>query len=104
MTLPHAFQQTRLHLIHSETFPAEAARSRREFIAPTHAKGNVHATLWIRFRDYCRARWVRRNELDHSIRGPGGSEHPRWEFDYESGYRFGSHVSSPSEDSAPQWR
>lgn len=106
MAMPHAFKQTRLHLVRSEEFPTGAARHRCELIAPVDATAHIGATLWKRLRNYCRVRRFWRNELDHighSIHRLGGSERTRWVFDYESGYRFGSHMFSPGEYGAPHY-
>jgi hypothetical protein len=105
MATQHAFQQIRLHLVHLEEFPTRAARHRCGAVA-TNAGGHIYAKLWGRFRNYRRARRLWRNELDHidsSIRGSGGSEHPCWVFDYESGYRFGSYMFLPGEYDAPRY-
>jgi hypothetical protein len=101
MAIQHTFQQIRLHLVHLKKFPTGVARHRCEVIASTDAKGHTHVKLWRRFRNYCCAR--RPWHVDPSIRGPGGSEHPRWVFDHESGYRFSPHMFLPSEYDAPRY-
>jgi hypothetical protein len=100
MAKQHAFQQIRLRLVHLEELPTAAARHRCEVIA-TNARGHIYAKLWGRFRNYCRAR--RLWHVGSSIRGPGGSEHPRWVFDHESGYRFGSRIFSSGEYDVPRY-
>ena len=108
MKLPHEFKRIRLHLARSKEFPNGSTRHGYEFVAPLDAKGHIDPHLWQKHRDRCRVRrfWNGEDEKFGSVvHKPGGAEHARWVFDYdttrtdddESGYRFGGHVFSPGE-------
>jgi hypothetical protein len=107
-TLPHAFKRIRLNLARSREFPEGSARHGYEFVAPLDAKGHIDLKLWQEHRAHCRVRrfWNGEDEqIGQLAHKPGGAEHARWVFDYdttrtdddESGYRFGTHVFVPGE-------
>src|SRR5690242_4121641 len=108
MTLPHVLKRIRLHLARSKEFPSGSARHGYEFVAPLDHNGRIDAHLWQKYHDHC---GVRRfwgdgdDQIGRLIHKPGGSEHARWVFDYDSrsdeddeaGYRFGAHRFVPGE-------
>ena len=107
-TLPHTFKRIRLNLARSKEFPQGSERHGYEFVAPLDDKGHIDVTLWRQHKDNCRVRRFWEGEDDQVgfvVHKPGGPEHARWIFDYnsarvdddESGYRFGSHVFRPGE-------
>jgi hypothetical protein len=102
MKLPHEFKRIRLNLARSKEFPNGSTRHGYEFVAPLDVKGHIDARLWHEHRDHCRVRRFWNDEDDEIgflVHKPGGAEHARWVFDYdssttdddESGYRFASH-------------
>jgi len=107
MNLPHALKQIRLELARSKEFPAGSASRGYEFIAPLDQDGHIDAALWNKHREHCRVRrfWDGEDDIGRLIRLPGGEEHARWVFDYDSsrpdddeaGYRFGAHAFLPGE-------
>jgi hypothetical protein len=100
--LPHAFKRIRLELARSKDFPDGSATRGYEFVAPLSPNGYINPTLWQKYREHCRVSrfWDDEQETGWLLHKPGGAEHARWIFDYdsgvehddESGYRFGSHV------------
>jgi hypothetical protein len=108
MTLPHVLKRIVLHLARSKQFPEGSARRGYEFVAPLDAKGHIDPLLWHQHQDRCRVRRFWEGEDDMVGRlahKPGGAEHARWVFDYDSdsdtddeaGYRFGAHAFAPGE-------
>jgi hypothetical protein len=108
MTLPHTLKRIRLHLARSKAFPEGSSRHGYEFVAPIDAKGHIDPELWRQHREHCRVRrfWDGEPEQVGRLRHmPGGAEHARWVFDYdtsradddEAGYRFGAHAFVPGE-------
>jgi hypothetical protein len=108
MTLPHVLKRIVLHLARSKQFPEGSARRGYEFVAPLDAKGHIDPLLWHQHQDHCRVRRFWEGEDDMVGRlahKPGGAEHARWVFDYDSdsdtddeaGYRFGAHAFAPGE-------
>lgn len=108
MNLPHTFKRIRLHLARSSEFPSGSAHHGYEFVAPLDTRGHIDAKLWEKYRDHCRVKrfWEGHGEqVGRLVHMPGGAEHARWVFDYdssrvdddESGYRFGTHVFAPGE-------
>lgn len=108
MTLPHTLKRIRLHLARSKAFPEGSSRHGYEFVAPIDAKGHIDPVLWRQHREHCRVRrfWDGEPEQVGRLRHmPGGAEHARWVFDYdtsradddEAGYRFGTHAFVPGE-------
>jgi hypothetical protein len=108
MTLPHTLKRIRLHLARSKAFPEGSSRHGYEFVAPIDAKGHIDPELWRQHREHCRVRrfWDGEPEQVGQLRHmPGGAEHARWVFDYdtsradddEAGYRFGAHAFVPGE-------
>jgi hypothetical protein len=108
MSLPHAFKRIRLELARSKEFPAGSANHGYEFVAPLDAEGHIDPVLWQAERDHCRVRrfWHGQDDsIGRLVHKPGGSEHARWVFDYDSsrldddeaGYRFGAHRFVPGE-------
>ena len=108
MTLPHALKRIKLHLARSKDFPSGSASHGYEFVAPLDAKGHIDPQLWQKYREHCGVRrfWNDDDEqIGRLVHKPGGAEHARWVFDYdtarsdddESGYRFGGHAFAPGE-------
>ncbi len=108
MALPHSFKRILLHLARTKEFPSGSAEHGYDLVAPLDAKGHIDVETWKSHRDQCRVRRFWRGEDDQVgrlIHKPGGSEHARWVFDYdtsrvdddEAGYRFGAHVFAPGE-------
>jgi hypothetical protein len=108
MALPHAFKRIRLVLARSKEFPTGSTRHGYEFMAPLDAQGHIDPKLWQQYRNQCRVRrfWEGRpDEIGFVVHKPGGQEHGRWIFDYdstradddESGYRFGAHAFAAGE-------
>ena len=107
-TLPHTFKRIRLNLARSKEFPQGSDKHGYEFVAPLDAGGHIDAALWQKDREHCRVRrfWEGEDdEIGMVVHKPGGPEHARWVFDYdtarsdddESGYRFGVHAFAPGE-------
>jgi hypothetical protein len=107
-TLPHTFKRIRLNLARSKEFPQGSARHGYEFVAPLDDKGHIDVAFWRQHKDNCRVRrfWEGEDdEVGFLVHKPGGPEHARWIFDYnssradddESGYRFGAHPFRPGE-------
>jgi hypothetical protein len=106
--LPHVLKRIRLNLARSREFPLGSDKHGYEFVAPLDASGHIDAALW---RQHCQHCGVRRfwqgqdDEVGRLVHKPGGPEHARWVFDYDStseeddeaGYRFGHHVFRPGE-------
>jgi hypothetical protein len=103
MALPHVLKRIRLNLARSKEFPAGSPRHGYEFVAPLDNKGHIDLKLWQQHRDHCRVRrfWNGEPEqIGRLVHKPGGQEHARWVFDYdtarsdddEAGYRFGAHA------------
>jgi hypothetical protein len=107
MTLPHEFKRIRLNLARSKEFPSGSERHGYEFVAPLDAAGHIDPNLWHQHRELCGVRrfWGNDDEIGHLVHKPGGTEHARWAFHYDSapedndeaGYRFGAHVFAPGE-------
>jgi hypothetical protein len=108
MTLPHVLKRIKLHLARSKEFPSGSARHGYEFVAPLDSKGHIDPQLWQKYREHCGVRrfWNGDDEqIGRLVHKPGGAEHARWVFDYdtarsdddESGYRFGVHAFAPGE-------
>jgi hypothetical protein len=108
MTLPHTLKRIRLHLARSKEFPSGSGRHGYEFVAPLDQKGHIDAELWQKHRQHCGVRRFWNGDADQIgrlVHKPGGAEHARWIFDYdtsrtdddEAGYRFGAHVFAPGE-------
>jgi hypothetical protein len=108
MNLPHALEQIRLELARSKEFPSGSSSHGYEFVAPLNEHGHIDAALWSRCREQCRVRrfWDGEDDvIGRLVRLPGGNEHARWVFDYDSkrrdddeaGYRFGAHIFAPGE-------
>ncbi len=108
MTLPHVLKRIKLHLARSKEFPSGSARHGYEFVAPLNSKGHIDPQLWQKYREHCGVRRFWNDDDDqigHLVHKPGGAEHARWVFDYdtarsdddESGYRFGVHAFAPGE-------
>jgi hypothetical protein len=108
MKLSPAFKRIRLDLARSKEFPVGSARHGYEFVAPLDAKGHIDARLWEQHRDHCGVRRFWEGEDDQVgrlVHKPGGAEHARWVFDYdtstteddEAGYRFAAHAFVPGE-------
>ncbi len=108
MTLPHTLKRIRLHLARSKEFPSGSGRHGYEFVAPLDQKGHIDAQLWQKYREHCGVRRFWSGDADQIgrlVHKPGGAEHARWVFDYdtrttdddEAGYRFGGHVFAPGE-------
>ena len=105
--LPHMFKRIRLNLARSKEFPSGSARHGYEFVAPLDALGHIDPGPWHQHRDHCRVRrfWGADEEVGYLVHKPGGPEHARWLFDYDSsrddddeaGYRFASHAFRPGE-------
>src|SRR5262249_32433592 len=101
MPLPHDFKRIKLNLARSKEFPNGSFRHGYEFVAPLDSTGHIDLKLWRQHRDHCRVRrfWDDEEEqVGLLVHKPGGAEHARWVFDYdssssdddESGYRFAS--------------
>ena len=95
-----------LNLARSREFPAGSPRHGYDFISPLDAQGHIDPVLWKKYRDYCRVRrfWPGEDdEIGYLVHKPGGPEHARWIFVYnsgrndddEAGYRFGIHSFLP---------
>ena len=108
MALPHTFKRIRLNLARSKEFPAGSSHHGYEFVAPLDGNGHIDAALWRTHRENCRVRrfWAgQEDQTGQVVHKPGGQEHARWVFDYDSkrvdddeaGYRFGAHVFAPGE-------
>src|SRR6188474_3326285 len=108
MSLPPSLKRIRLSLARSSEFPSGSGRHGYEFVAPLDARGHIDAGLWEKHRDHCRVKrfWDgQADQIGRLVHKPGGSEHARWVFDYDSatvdddeaGYRFGAHVFAPGE-------
>jgi hypothetical protein len=108
MDLPQGFKRVRLQLARSPEFPAGSAGHGYELVVPLDSKGHIDAKLWDKHRDQCRVKRFWEGQADRNgylVHKPGGSEHARWIFDYDSrradddeaGYRFGAHVFAPGE-------
>lgn len=106
--LHHALKRIRLELARSKEFPSGSATRGYEFVAPLSANGHIDPKLWQEHRAHCGVRrfWDGEAEqIGRLVHKPGGSEHARWVFDYdtetsdddESGYRFGTHAFVPGE-------
>lgn len=101
-------KRIRLNLARSPEFPVGSAQHGYEFVAPLDADGHIDAAAWRGQRDRC---WVRRfwagepDQTGRLVHKPGGAEHARWVFDYdterdeddEAGYRFAAHAFVPGE-------
>ena len=108
MTLPHVLKRIRLNLARSKEFPSGSTEHGYEFVAPLDSKGHIDPELWQKYRTHC---GVRRfwngddDQIGRLVHKPGGAEHARWVFDYdtaradddEAGYRFGVHAFVPGE-------
>jgi hypothetical protein len=100
--LPHVLKRIRLNLARSKEFPSGSARHGYEFVAPLDASGHIVPALWHQHREHCRVRrfWGADEEIGYLVHKPGGPEHARWLFDYDSasedddeaGYRFAAHA------------
>lgn len=108
MALPHNFKRIVLNIARSKEFPSGSQRHGYEFVAPLDAAGHIDTKAWQTHRDNCRVRrfWDGEDDkIGRLVHKPGGSEHARWIFDYDSsrldddeaGYRFGAHVLAPGE-------
>ena len=108
MALPHELKRIRLNLARSKEFPTGSVKHGYEFVAPLDASGHIDPKLWQKYREHCGVRrfWVgEEDEIGRLVHKPGGNEHARWMFDYdtarsdddESGYRFGAHKFTPGE-------
>jgi hypothetical protein len=108
MSLPHLLKRVRLELARSKEFPMGSATRGYEFVAPLDAAGHIDPRLWQKYREHCGVRrfWNDEDEqVGRLVHKPGGAEHARWVFDYdtstteddEAGYRFGAHAFSPGE-------
>jgi hypothetical protein len=108
MTLPHLLKRIRLELARSKEFPMGSATRGYEFVAPLDRAGHIDPQLWQKYREHCGVRrfWDGDDEqVGQLVHKPGGAEHARWVFDYdtstteddEAGYRFGAHAFSPGE-------
>jgi hypothetical protein len=108
MTLPHLLKRVRLELARSKEFPMGSATRGYEFVAPLDGSGHIDPQLWQKYREHCGVRrfWDGDDEqVGRLVHKPGGAEHARWVFDYdtstteddEAGYRFGAHAFSPGE-------
>jgi hypothetical protein len=102
-----------LNLARSREFPDGSSRHGYDFIAPLD-QGHIDPVLWLKYRDYCPVRrlWEGEDdEIGRLVHRPGGAEHGRWVFAYnsddddddEAGYKFGTHAfcrasTSPSAD------
>src|SRR5258708_39336551 len=76
-----------LNLARSREFPYGSPRHGYDFIAPLDAEGHIDPLLWKKYRDYCRVRrfWEgEEDEVGRLLHKPGGAEHSRWVFDYNS--------------------
>ena len=108
MSLPHLLKRVRLELARSKEFPMGSATRGYEFVAPLDGSGHIDPQLWQKYREHCGVRrfWDGDDEqVGRLVHKPGGAEHARWVFDYdtstteddEAGYRFGAHAFSPGE-------
>ena len=108
MSQPHALKRIRLQLARSKEFPNGSNRHGYEFVAPLDSEGHIDPHLWQQYRDQCRVRrfWNGQpEEIGRVVHKPGGAEHARWVFDYdtqrtdddEPGYRFGAHAFKTGE-------
>jgi hypothetical protein len=106
--LPHALKRIRLNLARSKQFPDGSSRHGYEFVAPLDAQGHIDPDMWRQYRNHCHVRrfWgSEEEEIGQLVHRPGGKEHARWMFDYDSsaedddeaGYRFASHMFQPGE-------
>jgi len=97
-----------LTLARSRDFPDGSSRHGYDFIAPLDPQGHIDPVLWRKYRDYCRVRrfWEgEEDEIGYLVHKPGGAEHARWVFAYnsdddgddEAGYKFGVHAFLPGE-------
>src|SRR4029453_2426655 len=93
----------RFFVARSKEFPSGSRRHGYELVAPLDEFGHIDLQLWHRYRDHCRVRRFWQGEDDQIgrlVHKPGGAEHARWVFDYDServdddetGYRFGTHT------------
>ena len=99
--LPHDLKKIRLELARSKDFPDGSATRGYEFVAPLDPIGHIDPSLWQKYREHCRVVrfWGDKEETGRLLHKPGGAEHARWIFDYDSsaeaddepGYRFGAH-------------
>ena len=97
--LPHALKRIRLEFARSREFPNGSASHGYEFVAPLDADAHIERTLWHIYREHCRVQrfWGDDEDVGKLVHKPGGPEHARWVFDYdsalrhdgESGYHFG---------------
>jgi hypothetical protein len=100
--LPHSFKTIRLELARSKDFPNGSAIRGYEFVAPLDPSGHIDPALWQKYREHCRVLrfWGDDKQRGRLLHKPGGAEHARWIFDYdtstnaddEPGYRFGAHA------------
>lgn len=108
MMLSHTFKRVRLNLARSKEFPEGSPAYGYEFVAPLDAQGHIDPKLWKEKREHCRVRrfWNGEGEqIGWLVHKPGGAEHARWVFDYdstrsdddESEYQFGGHAFVPGE-------
>jgi hypothetical protein len=97
-----------LNLARSREFPDGSLRHGYDFIAPLDPQGHIDPVLWRKYRDYCRVRrfWEgEEDEIGRLVHKPGGAEHGRLVFAYnsdgndddEAGYKLGAHAFLPGE-------
>ena len=87
MTLPHVLKRIKLHLARSKDFPSGSASHGYEFVAPLDSKGHIDPQLWQKYREHCGVRrfWNGDEEqIGRLVHKPGGAEHARWVFDYDT--------------------
>lgn len=107
MAFPKELKRIRLHLARSKQYPLGSAQHGYEFVAPLDDDGHIDPHLWQKYREHCGVKrfWGGDEEIGRLVHKPGGAEHARWVFDYDSevsdddeaGYRFGSHAFIPGE-------
>lgn len=100
---PAPLKRVTLTLARSKEFPEGSAKHGYEFIAPIGSDGHIDLTAWKAARADCTVRHFAANEDDETgmlVHSPGGAEHARWVFDYDSkqqgdeeaGFQFGKHL------------
>ena len=108
MSLPHLLKRVRLELARSKEFPMGSATRGYEFVAPLDRAGHIALSCGKNigniavFADFG---MMKNEQVGRLVHKPGGAEHARWVFDYdtstteddEAGYRFGAHAFSPGE-------
>ena len=110
MNAPHPapLKRVTLTLARSKELPQGSSQYGYEFIAPIGADGRIDLLSWKAARADCTVRRFAADEDEETgmlVHKPGGAEHARWVFDYdtkqesddEAGFLFGQHRFAPGE-------